>query len=257
MAIYNKTGHVNLILEFVKENKNATYKEIIEHFCMSQDYKEEDVFQKLRLLVKLGEIVETMNNKRVVYNIKNNIDPTWAIIKNQYAIFPIYGGAGRVLIQEDPFKSRFDCSKCQGQRHLGVICPRCKGTKVVREEACWECAVASERVAGVTGGKESLGFVPCDQCNGVGGSIVIPDESKRNTTTGNVLAVSSSDILHVKVGNKVMFTSYAGSPFKFLDVDLRVIVERDLLCLVKPLKKNIEGLNEGTFADLQNTGVAR
>ncbi len=175
----------------------------------------------------------------------------WAIIKDQYAISPIYGGNGRVLVQEDPYKSRFDCTKCGGVKHLGVICECCKGTKVYKDSECWECQVPHEL------GTRAIGYVPCDQCKGQGGTIVIPEESQRNTTTGNILAVSTTDILHVKVGNKVMFTSYSGSPFKFLDLDLRVIVEKDLLCLVKPLKKNVEGLNEGTFADLSNTGTPR
>ncbi len=189
-------------------------------------------------------------------NYENKLSPEWTIIKDQYAISPIYGGNGRVLVQEDPYKSRFDCTKCEGKRHLGILCPDCQGTfKYIsglrHGKECQECLVPHEL------GPRPLGYIPCDQCHGQGGTIVIPDESKRNTTTGNILAVSSNDIIHVRVGNKVMFTSYSGSPFRFLDLDLRVIVEKDLLCLVKPLKKSVEGLNEGTFAELENTGVPR
>jgi co-chaperonin GroES (HSP10) len=181
----------------------------------------------------------------------------WAVIKDQYIISPIYGGNGRVLVQEDPFKSKFDCSTCGGQKHLGVVCPRCNGTKHVKEEDCWECAVDSEYTSGSTASKKSIGFVPCSECNGKGGLIVIPEENQRNTTTGQVLAISDREILEVKVGDKVMFTNYSGSPFKFLDVDLRIIIERDLLGKVKQLKKNVDGLNEGTFAELENTGTPR
>jgi len=172
-------------------------------------------------------------------------------------ISPIYGGNGRVLVQENPFKSKFDCSKCGGQKHLGITCPRCEGTKLVKGDDCWECEVASERTSNVMGGKISIGFVPCDQCHGTGGTIVIPEENQRNTQTGKVLAVSDREILEVKIGEDVMFTSFSGSPFKFLDIDLRIIIERDLLGKVKQLKKNVDGLNEGTFAALENTGTPR
>jgi co-chaperonin GroES (HSP10) len=185
------------------------------------------------------------------------MEGSWATIKGQYAISPIYGGNGRVLVQEDPFKSKYDCTKCGGKKHLGVVCPRCKGTRYVKGEDCWECAVDSEYTSGSTASKKSIGFVPCNECNGKGGLIVIPEENQRNTTTGTILAVSNREILEVKVGDKVMFTNYTGSPFKFLDVDLRIIIEKDLLGKVKQLKKSVDGLTEGSFAELDNVGLAR
>lgn len=180
------------------------------------------------------------------------VNINWAIIKSQYAISPIYGGNGRVLVQEDPFKSRFDCGTCAGKQHNGIPCPRCKGTKEYKGDLCWECSAPSE-----LGGSRPLGYIPCTVCNGKGGTIIIPDDSKKNATTGNILAVSENDILHVKIGNKVMFTSWSGSPFNFLGLDLRVIIEKDLLCLVKSLKVNTDSINEGSFAELANMGVPR
>ena len=57
--------------------------------------------------------------------------------------------------------------------------------------------------------------------------------------------------------DKVMFTNYSGSPFKFMDIDFRIIQEKDLLCIVKKLKADAstDSLKEGTFADLENTGT--
>lgn len=179
----------------------------------------------------------------------------WAVIKDQYIICPIYGGNGRVLIQEDPYKSQFDCSKCGGKKHLGVICEWCKGTKYHKGNelygACRDCEIKTEL------GMRSLGFTPCNLCHGAGGTIVIPEENQINTTTGNVLAISDREILEVTVNDKVMFTKYSGSPFKFLGLDLRIVIERDLLARVKQLKRTAEGINEGSFTELDNLGVPR
>ena len=192
------------------------------------------------------------DTKRVV---KSTISQ-WAVIKDQYMISPIYGGNGRVLVQEDPFKSKFDCSECLGLGHNGVVCMFCKGTTYHRgKEENGACPDCNNEAQGPL--NKSLGFQLCKKCNGTGGTIVIPDESKRNTTTGQVLAVSDRDIQEFQVGDKVMFTNYSGSPFNFIGLDLRIIIERDLLGKVKQLKSNIEGLTEGKFAEIENTGVVR
>lgn len=200
---------------------------------------------------------------------KDNPNPQWANIKNQYLISPIYGGNGRVLIMEDPFKSRFDCTGCGGKGHTEEICPECNGERTIKRvikktlvkgkweeecsiEACAACAPANDPTNAVN---RSYGYKLCPQCNGKQGTIIIPEEGQKNTTTGTVLAVSDRDILEVKPNDKVMFTNYTGSPFKFLDIDLRICIERDLLGKVKQLKKVTDGLNEGNFADLQNIGV--
>jgi co-chaperonin GroES (HSP10) len=179
----------------------------------------------------------------------------WAVIKDQYMISPIYGGNGRVLVQEDPYKSKYECTDCGGVGHKGVVCKYCKGTKFERGKEengyCRDCSI------GEAGSSKTLGHEACPTCHGTGGTIVIPDENQRNTTTGQVLAISARDILEVRVGDKVMFTNYSGSPFKFMDLDLRVIIEKDLLGKVKQLKKNVEGLTEGNFAELDNAGVSR
>lgn len=183
------------------------------------------------------------------------LDPQWAKIKDSYMISPIYGGNGRVLVQEDPFKSKYDCTKCDGKKHLGVKCTYCDGTKYDkgREDRgrCRDCEVLTEL------GMRSLGFVPCDQCKGQGGLIVTPEDSQKNATTGNVLAISNRDILEIKTGDKVIFTNYSGSPFKIAEVELRIIIERDLLGIVKMLKKGVDSMNEGTFADIANAGLVR
>lgn len=188
--------------------------------------------------------------------LKDNANPQWAIIAGQYLISPIYGGNGRVIVQEDPFTSKYDCSQCGGAGHLGVVCQYCKGTTYHKgKEENGACRDCNNEAQGPL--NKSLGFVPCPTCHGRGGTIVVPDESKKNTTTGQVLAISDREVVEVKVGDKVMFTNYSGSPFKFLNIDLRIIIEKDLLAKVKKLKSNVDGINEGSFAELDNVGIVR
>ena len=177
----------------------------------------------------------------------------WANVLDEYMLSPILGGEGRILVKEDGFKSQYECSKCHGKGHLGEVCQYCLGTRFEKGKEengyCRDCTI------GEGGAGKTLGYVACDLCKGSGGSIITPDESQRNTTTGDVLAISKDGIRQVRVGDKVLFTNYTGSPFKFMKVDLRVMQERDLLCLVKQLKNNVQGLTEGSYADLENTGT--
>jgi chaperonin GroES len=184
---------------------------------------------------------------------KNKQKEQWANVKDQYMISPILGGDGRVLVQEDPHKDKFECKDCKGTGCTSETCPYCLGSKYDRgKEENGECR---DCTSGEGPLKTTFGKVLCSTCHGTRGTIVIPDESKRNTTTGDILAISRDGIRQVKVGDKVMFTNYTGSQFKFLDIDFRIVVEKDLLALVKQLKSNVESLNEGSFADLVNTGT--
>jgi co-chaperonin GroES (HSP10) len=130
----------------------------------------------------------------------------------------------------------------------------CLGTKYHqgKEEngECPDCTV------GTSDARKTYGKVLCTVCGGKGGTIIVPDDKKINTTTGDVLAISRDGIRQVKIGDKVLFTNYTGSPFKFLKKDLRVVHEKDLLCIVKQLKRTTQGLTEGGFADIENVGIA-
>lgn len=193
----------------------------------------------------------------------------WAKIKDSYMISPIYGGNGRVLVQEDPFKSRYECSECGGSGHTDKICPDCDGTKIKEKEGTgtlvkgkmqyeiikYECTSCKPTGANII--NRAYGYVLCPKCDGKQGLIITPEDSQKNATTGNILAISNRDILEVKTGDKVIFTNYSGSPFKIADVELRIIIERDLLGIVKFLKKGVDSMNEGTFADIANAGLVR
>lgn len=175
----------------------------------------------------------------------------WANVLDQYMLRPI---EDRILVQEDPPKSKYDCSECDGVGHVGVVCKYCKGTRYDKgnEENgyCRDCTVGDS----TSGVGRTLGFEPCPTCKGRGGVIITPDDTKKNATMGRVLAIGRM-VKEYKVNTKVMYTNYTGSPFKFMDIDLRIMHEKDVLCEVKQLKKNVDSLTEGTYADLENTGT--
>jgi len=179
----------------------------------------------------------------------------WANIKDEYMIQPIFGGDGRVLVKVDGHKSKYDCTACQGKGHTEVVCGRCNGKKVafdgVSETPCVTCSV------GEGDGRKTYGFQKCEQCKGKGGTIIIPDTSQRNTDSGDVLAISIVGINIIKPGMKVLLATYSGVPFKFMDVDFKIMVEKDILGIIKQLKNVAEGMHQGTYADMENLGVAR
>jgi chaperonin GroES len=72
------------------------------------------------------------------------------------------------------------------------------------------------------------------------GGIVLPDTAKDRPQQGKVLAVGEGRItkdgkrreLQVKVGDKVIFTSYAGDEFKVEDKKVLLMREDDILAVV-------------------------
>lgn len=68
------------------------------------------------------------------------------------------------------------------------------------------------------------------------GGIVLPDTAKEKPQQGEVLAVGSGKLLdngtripmEVKVGDKVLYSKYAGTEIKIDDQDLLILMERDV-----------------------------
>ena len=73
------------------------------------------------------------------------------------------------------------------------------------------------------------------------GGIVIPDSAKEKPKEGNVIAVGAGRLLsngkrtefQVKVNNKVLFTSYAGSEFKIDGEEYLIMSEDDILAIIE------------------------
>jgi chaperonin GroES len=72
------------------------------------------------------------------------------------------------------------------------------------------------------------------------GGIVLPDSAKDKPARGTVVSVGSGRLLddgsraafQVKVGDRVLFSSYAGEEFKVSDRELLLMHESDILAVI-------------------------
>jgi len=73
------------------------------------------------------------------------------------------------------------------------------------------------------------------------GGIIIPDTAKEKPQKGEVVAVGPGRLdekgnrmpMEVKVGDKVLFSKYAGSEVKIGDEEYLVMREDDILCVLE------------------------
>ena len=73
------------------------------------------------------------------------------------------------------------------------------------------------------------------------GGIVLPDTAKDKPTRGTVMAVGDGRLtddgkrhpLQVKVGDKVLFTSYAPETIRIADEELLLMREEDILAVIE------------------------
>lgn len=142
----------------------------------------------------------------------------------------------RILILEDPFKSRYECKTCKGKGHTNETCPQCLGKKYIaskldgEESTCPSCTFRGER-------NIAYGKVFCPDCNGSGGILIIPDDSKKPPTTGTVLAVGDG-VLQFKPGDRVLYSNYTGSKFEMDGCTIRLCMEHEVYCEVRSMSKS-------------------
>ena len=73
------------------------------------------------------------------------------------------------------------------------------------------------------------------------GGIVLPDTAKEKPTEGEVIAVGTGKILdngtkqpvEVKVGDRIIFSKYAGTEVKLDGEELVIFSERDVLAIIE------------------------
>jgi chaperonin GroES len=73
------------------------------------------------------------------------------------------------------------------------------------------------------------------------GGIVLPDSAQDKPARGKVLSVGEGRLgddgtrkaLQVKKGDRVLFSSYAGEPFKLGDQELTLMREEDILAVIE------------------------
>lgn len=76
------------------------------------------------------------------------------------------------------------------------------------------------------------------------GGIIIPDTAKEKPQKGEVIAVGPGRLdeegkrmpMEVKVGDKVLFSKYAGTEVKIGDEEYLVMREDDILCVIEENK---------------------
>jgi len=78
---------------------------------------------------------------------------------------------------------------------------------------------------------------PMDAQEKVKGGIIIPDSAKERPQEGKVIAVgpgkSEEEKMAVKVGDKVIYSKYAGSELKIDDEDYLLMREDDILGVIE------------------------
>jgi chaperonin GroES len=73
------------------------------------------------------------------------------------------------------------------------------------------------------------------------GGIVLPDTAKEKPQQGEVLAVGSGKVLdngtrvpmEIKVGDKVLYSKYAGTEIKIDDEEILILMERDIHAIIE------------------------
>jgi chaperonin GroES len=73
------------------------------------------------------------------------------------------------------------------------------------------------------------------------GGIVLPDSAKDKPSRGTIIAIGDGRLLddgsrgklQVKIGDKVLFTSYAPETIKFSDQELLLMREEDILAVIE------------------------
>jgi co-chaperonin GroES (HSP10) len=126
----------------------------------------------------------------------------------------------RVLIEEDAFRSGYECKVCDGTGK--APCEGCGGSGR-------SATVESARCATCTG----AGSQTCPECGGKGGLLIAPDVSQRRPTTGRVVSIGPG-CATLKVGDSVLYSNFAGYVVDLnrsgRNVSLRILHEPEVLC---------------------------
>lgn len=142
------------------------------------------------------------------------------ITKFEVGSLKFWALADRLLIEEDQFKSGYECITCGGRGKLK--CSDCQGSgeRSIEGGPTKKCSACSE------------GTVVCHSCKGKGGLIVTPETAERRPTSGTVVSVGP-DCKYVKVGDSVLFSNFAGYLVELnragSKVALRILHETELL----------------------------
>jgi co-chaperonin GroES (HSP10) len=148
----------------------------------------------------------------------------------------------KLVVLVDEFRSGFECARCLAKdiRLVGqntqvsfVKCEECAGKgkrpKVGNKEILVNCSECN-----------SSGAIPCPDCGGKGGTIATPKNTEGAPTTGRI--VSIGPLIPEgkrKLGDRVMFASYAGNEYGLKakkktgeekEITLRILRDEEVIC---------------------------
>lgn len=96
-------------------------------------------------------------------------EPVLALIEDNFALEAL---DNFIIVQEDKFRTGYECKACDGEGHGNKVCPSCKGSKVrVLTNKCEICDGDGRvrdlrRELGETA--DMIKFKKCKECNGTG-----------------------------------------------------------------------------------------
>ena len=155
---------------------------------------------------------------------------TYTIVHGDKGDIALVAWGDRLIIEEDKFKSGFECKTCDGDGHTDEVCPVCQGSKIELFDnvptRCRACTV------GTRDGRESYGYKLCPDCKGKGGLIITPETSQLRPSTG-VIRSTGPDVKFAKVGDHVLYSNMAGHAIHFKQkVVIRTMREHEVTTLI-------------------------
>jgi co-chaperonin GroES (HSP10) len=162
----------------------------------------------------------------------------YTIIETGKAPFILEALGDRLIIQEDKFKTGYECKACEGEGYIpDIACSFCVGRGLpagfedVNGTACRLCYGLERGTQGLHHGK---GCKTCDICNGRGASIVIPQESVRRPTSGVIMSVGPDVNNHnLSIGTRVIYAIFAGTAIEFKGSGTcRILHENEIMGIV-------------------------
>jgi co-chaperonin GroES (HSP10) len=160
-------------------------------------------------------------DKKMMAELSKAMEPTW------FEVGPVKFSSvsDRIIIEEDEFKSGYECQKCAGRGEIS--CDNCLGAGRYLMDAEGK---GTERKCSLCNG---TGKVRCPDCDGKGGTIVLPEVSMRRPTTGRVVSAGEK-CKRIKVGMDVLYTSFAGHMIELQNATvLRILREDEVLCILE------------------------
>lgn len=126
----------------------------------------------------------------------------------------------RVLIQQDEFKTGYECDTCGGSGK--VPCEGCNGSGAsvrIKAARCPNC--------------QGEGATTCPACSGKGGLLIAPETAERRPTTGRVVSIGP-DVETLNVGDNVLYSNFAGYAVDLVragvPIVLRILHESEIMC---------------------------